>query len=426
MLDTVSSSIPVSSPAPLPTGPTEKPTLLIVDDEEGPRQSLRIVFKEDYNLIVASDGQRAVELAKQNKIHVAVLDIRMAGISGIDLLEKLKAIDPHIEIIMLTAYETIDTIRQALRLGACDYLNKPFDLASMRAAVANAMERRALSDEIRVNNQTLGSLKTELDSIRLQEEITRTRGEIYASIIHDINGPLTVISGFIQIINQRIINNDRVEGEDLDMVRDRLKRITKQVSSCIEISQRYLSFMRQDPSGNVRVGLNQILNDLRELMKAHPSAEKSEFFVHNPTDEILVQINGTDLIQILLNLSINGLQSTEMPHQVEVRAQILTRPELVREIVDGPNDRVLNREGFKSTEQVVLLSVRDTGPGIPPELMAKIFEPYFTTKAPTKGTGLGLSIVHRLIREAKGLLHLNSQAGEGTTFNIYLPAQPPS
>ena len=416
--------MPGSSSAPIPDGPTEKPTLLIVDDEEGPRQSLRIVFKEDYNLIVASDGQRALEMAKQNKIHVAVLDIRMAGISGIDLLEKLKAIDPHIEIIMLTAYETIDTIRQALRLGACDYLNKPFDLSSMRAAVANAMERRALSDGIRLKNQTLGTLQTELQSIRLQEEIARTRGEIYASIIHDINGPLTVISGFIQIINQRIINNDRVEGEDLDMVRDRLKRITKQVTSCIEISQRYLSFMRQDPSGDVRVGLNQILNDLRDLVKAHPSAEKSEFVVHNPPEEILVQINGTDLIQILLNLSINGLQCTEMPHQVEVRASILTQPGSPLEIADSPTDQVLNREGFKNGPQVVLISVRDTGPGIPPEIMAKIFEPYFTTKAPTKGTGLGLSIVHRLVREAKGLLHLNSQPGEGTTFNIYLPAHP--
>ena len=171
------------------------------------------------------------------------------------------------------------------------------------------------------------------------------------------------------------------------------------------------------------MGLNQILNDLRELMKAHPSAEKSEFVVHNPPDEVLVQINGTDLIQILLNLSINGLQSTEMPHHVEVRAETVTPPYAALEIADGSNDRVLNREGFKDVPQMVLISVRDTGPGIPPELMAKIFEPYFTTKAPTKGTGLGLSIVHRLVREAKGLLHLNSAPGEGTTFNIYLPAQ---
>src|SRR6202167_3670190 len=120
---------------------TQKRTLLIVDDEEGPRQSLRVVFKEEYNLLLASNGPDAVELARNNKINAAVLDIRMTGMSGTEVLEKIKAIQPAIEVIMLTAYETVDTIRQALRLGACDYLNKPFDVVSIRKAVSIAMER---------------------------------------------------------------------------------------------------------------------------------------------------------------------------------------------------------------------------------------------------------------------------------------------
>ena len=100
----------------------------------------------------------------------------------------------------------------------------------------------------------------------MQEEITRTRGEIYASIIHDINGPLTIISGFIQIINQRMGDSKRLEGEDLELVKDRLRRITRQVSNCIEISHRYLSFMRQQPTAPARIHVNQILEDLRELL----------------------------------------------------------------------------------------------------------------------------------------------------------------
>ena len=124
-------------PAELP----DKRTLLIVDDEEGPRQSLRVVFKDDYNLLMANDGARAIELARQNKVDVVITDIRMVGMSGVELLEQLKAVDPAIEVIMLTAYETVDTLRLALRLGACDYLNKPFDIGTMRKAVANAMEQ---------------------------------------------------------------------------------------------------------------------------------------------------------------------------------------------------------------------------------------------------------------------------------------------
>src|SRR5262245_22805726 len=118
--------------------PKRRGTLLIVDDEDGPRQSLRVIFKDDYDLLMAADGATAIELAQQNKVDVAVCDIRMAGMSGIEVLERLKFVDPAIEVVMMTAFETTDTMRQALRLRASDYVNKPFDIATMRAAVAAA------------------------------------------------------------------------------------------------------------------------------------------------------------------------------------------------------------------------------------------------------------------------------------------------
>src|SRR5579872_4271967 len=119
--------------------PKRRGTLLIVDDEDGPRQSLRVIFKDDYDLLMADDGPSAIELAQKNEIDVAVLDIRMAGMSGIEVLERLKYVNPNIEAIMMTAFETTDTIRQALRLRACDYINKPFDIATIRGAVNQAM-----------------------------------------------------------------------------------------------------------------------------------------------------------------------------------------------------------------------------------------------------------------------------------------------
>ena len=404
--------------------PTEKPrrTLLIVDDEEGPRQSLRVVFKDDYDLLIASDGQRAVELAQQHKINVAVLDIRMTGMSGTEVLERLKAIQPSTEVIMLTAYETVETIRQALRLGACDYLNKPFDVVTVRKAVATAMERHSFADEIRSNNEKLAALQVELHDQKLQEEITRTRGEIYASIIHDINGPLTIISGFIQIINQRMGDSKKLEGDDLDMVKDRLRRITRQVSNCIEISHRYLSFMRQQPTAPARIHVNQILDDLRELLCVHPSKADHTLKIQPLANDVELQINGTDLIQILLNLAINALQCTATPHLVEISGHILDAPVDFSNLHDGPTDRILYGQGFSNTPPLLLLAVRDDGSGIPPEILPRIFQPYFTTKAPGKGTGLGLAIVHRLLKEARGCMHVHSEPGRGTSFNIYLPA----
>jgi DNA-binding NtrC family response regulator len=121
---------------------TERRTLLVVDDESGPRQSLHMVFKEDYQVLLAEGGLQALELARKQPVDAAVLDIRMPGMNGVEVLAKLKEIDPKVEVIMLTAYETIDTARQALRLGACDYLTKPFELAKCRPTARGCMNFR--------------------------------------------------------------------------------------------------------------------------------------------------------------------------------------------------------------------------------------------------------------------------------------------
>src|SRR5262249_42966024 len=200
--------------------------------------------KGEYDILAVSDGPAAIALAQNQRIDVALLDIRMAGMSGIEVLERLKYVDPGIEVVMMTAFETTDTMRQALRLRASDYINKPFDISTIRAAVANAIQRRTLEGEIHNNAEQLQELLIELQNQKIEEQMANSRGEIYASIIHDINGPLTVISGFIQLMNQRFGDATRLESEDLEFIKDRLKIITRQVTNCIEISRRYLSILR--------------------------------------------------------------------------------------------------------------------------------------------------------------------------------------
>jgi two-component system, sensor histidine kinase and response regulator len=415
---TSSEAIAAESPAP----PRRKGIMLIVDDEEGPRQSLRVIFKDDYELLMASDGASAIELAQKNKIDVAVCDIRMQGMSGIEVLERLKYVDPSIEVVMMTAFETTDTMRQALRLRACDYINKPFDISTMRAAVSNAMQRRTLESEIHNNAEQLQGMLVELQNQKIEEQIANTRGEIYASIIHDINGPLTVISGFVQLMNQRFGNASRMGVEDFEFVKDRLKIITRQVTNCIEISRRYLGFLRKQADEAPRVPVNQLLTDLHQLVNVHPSLMNNEFVVHPLSEEIGVRINGTDLIQILLNLTVNAFQCSPQNHLVEIEGRVLREPLDLAAFKDCTETRFLNVENFDNTAPVLQLSVRDNGPGIPAEVLPKIFQPYFTTKSARQGTGLGLNIVQRLIREAKGALRVETRMGEGTTFTVYLPA----
>jgi signal transduction histidine kinase len=396
-------------------------TLLIVDDEDGPRQSLRVIFKDEYDLLMAEDGPTAIDLAQKHPIDVAVLDIRMAGMSGIEVLERLKYVNPSIEAIMMTAFETTDTIRQALRLRACDYINKPFDLATIRSAVSQAMQRRTLESEIHSSAEKVQELLSELQNQKVEEQLAKTRGDIYASIIHDINGPLTVISGFVQVLTQRLNRSSRLEMEDLEFIKDRLRIIARQVGNCVEISRRYLGFLRRQTDEAPRASVNQLLKDLEQLIRVHPGRSDNEFGVQPLAEDFGVKMNGTDVIQILLNLAVNAFQCAPMSHRVEIGGEILRAPLDLTTFKDGPNDRLLNVESMDNTAPLVKLWVSDTGPGIPAEVLPKIFQPYFTTKGPRQGTGLGLNIVQRLIKEGKGALHVHTRPGEGTTFTIYLP-----
>ena len=148
--ESLSLKIPRNFATPDETKPIENLTkahkrrgrLLVVDDEEGIRESMRVIFEDEYDLFIAEDGLTAIELAKQNDIDVAVLDIPMAVMSGLEVLERLKILKPDIEVITMSAFESDENIPESLRLGACDFISKPFDLATMRAAVSRAMQRR--------------------------------------------------------------------------------------------------------------------------------------------------------------------------------------------------------------------------------------------------------------------------------------------
>ena len=401
--------------------PALKPTLLIVDDEEGPRQSLKIVFKHDYQVRIACNGNEALEIARAEPIDVAVLDIMMFGMSGVELLKELKDIDPSIEIVMLTAYETLETARQALRNGASDYLNKPFDIPTMRAAVAKAAERRQATLETQSTQDQLQQLQLEIQHQRVQEEMARTKGDIYASVLHDINSPLTVISGFVELINRAMHNSTCVEGEQLDHIKTDLKNLSGQVGRCFEISRRYLGFLNtNNTSDKTYVGVRQMLADLKDLLVRHPSAHGNQLIIHDLSPDVTAEINGTDLLQILLNLTINALQAVETPHQVEITCQPIQNALDLAQYVDGPGQRLINREGFLNRAPLLAITIADNGPGIAPELLAKMFVEKFTTKSSDRGTGLGLSIVHRLVRQSNAAIHLRSEVGKGSWFTILL------
>ena len=134
-------------------------------------------------------------------------------------------------------------------------------------------------------------------------------------------------------------------------------------------------------------------------------------------------ISGTDLIQVLLNLTVNALQCSTDLHRVDVGAEQLHEPLKIAALHDGPNDRYINLDGLNNVAPLVALHIQDNGPGMAPEVLKQLFEAYFTTKPRGQGNGLGLCIVQRLVNETHGALRVHSAVGKGTTFTVYLPGR---
>jgi DNA-binding NtrC family response regulator len=134
-------------------------TILIVDDQEGMRRSLEIVLqKEGYRVISAGDGDKALALLPEARPDVVITDLRMEPLSGIDVLHRIKELSPETEVIVMTAFGTIDSAVAAMKLGAFDYLTKPFKHEEIVLKVKRALEKRALLTEVRYLRGEVGSL----------------------------------------------------------------------------------------------------------------------------------------------------------------------------------------------------------------------------------------------------------------------------
>lgn len=399
------------------------PTMLVVDDEEGPRMALRMVFKSQFSVHGFDNPAAALEFVQDHAVHVAILDLRIGCACGLELLQRIKEIDPRIEVIMLTAQETLDTAKLAMRRGACDYLSKPFDLRSIREAVGRAHRLRAATNTIESNAERLKSLTEQLHDACTREEMARTANEIYAGVIHDLNNPMAIISGFVDLLHQRLVGATTLSGQPLDELRNHLHTIGKQVNTCCEISSRYLRFMKRVGSSPQKVPVNQVLTDLEQLLRNHPALKNCLLTVDQLEDDLVAELQATELLQALLNLAINAFQSTDAPQTVRIFAETYSRPLPVSTFVNGPDVRFVGVDTMKNVAPFVAISVADQGSGIPAHVLPRIFDSYFTTKTPGRGTGLGLSIVARLVHAANGCIRVSTQPDVGTVVTLILPAE---
>ena len=137
-----------------------KESVLIVDDEAGPRESLRMILDTRYEVHTASGGQEALDLIQNKDIAVVTLDLNMPGLSGIEALKEIRKIRPDTEVIVITGYGTLNNAKEAIRFGAGYFISKPFNVAEIISIVAKPFERRKYNLKIKGLVERIQSLRS--------------------------------------------------------------------------------------------------------------------------------------------------------------------------------------------------------------------------------------------------------------------------
>lgn len=392
-------------------GLTYKNTVLIIDDNQDVVERLRKVLeKENYATFGAYSGKEGIEVIKNNRIDAVVTDIKMSDISGIDVLEKVKQLYQDIEVIMVTGYDEQELAVRALKAGAIDYLHKPINLEELIHAINKAVEKATLyrsrlyqNRELKLNAEIIARMNEELEKLvaerttqlsqtqaqLIQSEKMAAIGCLAAGIAHEINNPLTAITMNIAFLADLIKGDERLE--------KKLKIIEKEADRASEIVKGLLTFSRQSKqtdrkSTDVHQIIENTLKPIEQELLLNNIKVVRDFSPAFPA----VLVNANQIQQVFLNLINNACDAMPKGGQINIKTK-------------------------KISDSKIVVEFSDTGTGISPENLAKIFDPFYTTKSPGKGTGLGLTVSYEIIKNHNGEFEVTSELGKGTTFLIRLP-----
>ncbi|MDZ7962552.1 MAG: response regulator [Aulosira sp. DedQUE10] len=430
------------------TDPFSKPMhILLVDDNPNNLKVLsEAISLNGWKALMATDGESAIEQAEYAHPDLILLDVMMPGLDGFETCRRLKAnpITQHTPVIFMTALsDTTDKVK-GLEIGAVDYITKPFQqeevIARLKLHLKISYLTRTLEQRVQERTAELTQSLQQLQQTQLQliqSEKMSTLGQLVAGIGHEINNPVGFIDGnsshikqyvndllrLIYLYQEKLPNSDPeiedfIEEIDLEYITDDLPKLlssmTQGISRLKGISLSLRTFARADMSSKVEFQIHEGIDSTVMLLKHRLKDNGDRSQIHTVTrygDLPPISCYPGQLNQVFMNIIANAIDAFDEHYQNHSNKNQVTNP-----------NTLTIATSVDPQQESVTICIQDNGPGMLPEVQARIFEPSFTTKPVGKGTGLGLAISYQIIVDKhNGQINCLSIPGQGTKFTITLP-----
>ncbi|HOU12857.1 MAG TPA: ATP-binding protein [Anaerolineae bacterium] len=371
--------------------------ILIADTVTSSTLEMRTVLQNvGYIVRRVASGQAVLDEMRQSAPDLILLATTLPDMDGYTVTRQLRSNRraAFVPIIMLADENRQDDIAAAVNAGADEVLVKPVSNAELLLRVRAMLRLKQTSDALTELNATLEQKVVERTQA-LEEAHARLRhaeklaalGNLAASVAHDINNPLTGILTYLYLMKQSV----PVESE----IHKDLELIERQAQVIAQLVKQLQSFSRPPRKDKRLVGLGAVLGDILALIEHDLRKRDIKVSCECACNLPDVLAASDQLSEVFMNLIVNARDAMPSGGALKIRADV-------------------------DTDNTVLVRVSDSGPGIAPEIMAHLFEPFHTTKG-ENGTGLGLAICYRIVEEHKGEIWAESQPGQGTTFLVRLP-----
>ena len=369
----------------------EKWPIVLVDDEEDIRDVLSVSIADmGYAVHTAETGEEAVDIFRQIDPPIVMTDIKMPGMDGIELLQKIKRENPEAEVVMITGHGDMDLAIKSLKFEATDFITKPINVEALEIALKRVQDKIVMRRQLKTYTQNLEALVRE--KTELQDHLS-SLGLMIGSISHGIKGLLTGLDGGMYLVESGFSkeNQDQIK-EGWETVKLMVDRIRKMVLDILYYAkERDLRWERVDPLS--------FAEDLAATFA--PKAKNQDIEFVQEFDETVgeFEIDAGYIHSALTNILENAVDACTKD-------------------ADKTYHKIVF--GVRQEANHVIFAVFDNGVGMDPDTVSKLFTPFFSSKG-RRGTGLGLFISHKIVRQHGGEILVKSTPGQGTLFTIKIP-----